>query len=195
MSDEHVPPDVVAAAMQHDEQASAALIRCLYPLVARIVRAHRPPRSAEEDLCQMIFIKTLRKLPQFSGVVPIEHWVSRIAVNTCLNQVQWEKARPELREADLSEEQVAVVREIADTREDLGSDRRFVARDLVEHLMQNLKPAERLVIDMLYLRQLPVAEVQNATGWSAARIKVQAFRARQKMKKLFDAIAASEGRQ
>ena len=81
----------------------------LYPLVLRVVRAHRPQRAAEEDLCQMIFIKIFQKLDQFSGTVPLEHWVSRIAVNTCINQIRAEKARPELRHADLSEEQAAVI--------------------------------------------------------------------------------------
>ena len=65
--------------------------RALYPLVAKLVRAHRPARSAEEDLCQMIFIKIMQKLSQFSGKVPLEHWVSRIAINTCINQIQAEK--------------------------------------------------------------------------------------------------------
>src|SRR5437867_13389656 len=98
---------LVKAALQHDDEAARALVRALYPLVARLVRAHRPARSAEEDLCQMIFIKVMQKLSQFSGKVPLEHWVSRIAINTSINQIKAEKARPELREADLSEEQAA----------------------------------------------------------------------------------------
>ena len=49
------------------------------------------PPNPEEDLCQMIFIKVFQKLSQFSGKVPLEHWVSRIAVNTCLNQIESEK--------------------------------------------------------------------------------------------------------
>ncbi len=63
----------------------------------------------------MIFIKIMQNLSQFSGQVPLEHWVSRIAINTCINQIQAEKARPELREADLSEWQAAVVRNMAAT--------------------------------------------------------------------------------
>lgn len=131
----------------------------------------------------MIFIKILQKLPQFSGRVPLEHWVSRIAINTCINQIQAEKARPELREADLSEEQAAVVRDIASTDNEISHDQRFASRELVEHLMMVLKPAERLVIDMLYLQQRSIAEIQEISGWSGALIKVHAFRARQKMKK------------
>jgi RNA polymerase sigma-70 factor (ECF subfamily) len=192
MADDGVSRELVAAALRHDDDAARELVRLLYPLVAKLVRAHRPARSAEEDLCQMIFIKVMQKLSQFSGKAPIEHWVSRIAINTCINQIQAEKARPELREADLSEEQVAVIQNLAATSDELAPDQSFVSRQLVEHLMKALKPAERLVIDMLYLQQRSVAEIQKITGWSTALVKVRAFRARQKMKKQMASISAKE---
>jgi RNA polymerase sigma-70 factor (ECF subfamily) len=192
MADDGVSRELVAAVLREDENAARELVRVLYPLVAKLVRAHRPARSAEEDLCQMIFIKILRNLSQFSGKVPLEHWVSRIAVNTCINQIQAEKARPELREADLSEEQAAVVRNLAATTGELGPDQSLTSRQLVEHLMQTLKPAERLVIDLLYLQQRSVAEIRGLTGWSGALVKVRAFRARQKMKQTLSNLTAKE---
>jgi RNA polymerase sigma-70 factor (ECF subfamily) len=192
MVEDEVSHELVAAALQQDEAAARELVRRLYPLVAKLVRAHRPARTAEEDLCQMIFIKVLQKLSQYSGAVPLEHWVSRIAVNTCLNQIQAEKARPELREADLSEEQAAVVRNLATATGELAPDQSFASRELVEHLMNALKPAERLVIDLLYLQQQSVAEIRRVTGWSAALVKVRAFRARQKMKRLLSNLTLRE---
>ena len=141
MADEEVSRNLVAAALRDDDEAARELVRRLYPLVAKLVRAHRPARSAEEDLCQMIFIKVMQKLSQFSGKVPLEHWVSRIAINTCINQIQAEKARPELREADLSEEQAALVRNLATTPGELAPDQSFASRELVEHLMNALQPA------------------------------------------------------
>ncbi|HYJ04335.1 MAG TPA: RNA polymerase sigma factor [Chthoniobacterales bacterium] len=192
MADDGVSRELVAAALRQDEEAARELVRRLYPLVGKLVRAHRPVRSAEEDLCQMIFIKVMQNLSQFSGKVPLEHWVSRIAINTCINQIQAERARPELREADLSEEQAAVIRNLAATADELGPDQSFASRQLVEHLMNALKPAERLVIDLLYLQQRSVAEIQEVTGWSGALVKVRAFRARQKMKKQMSMLSARE---
>jgi RNA polymerase sigma-70 factor, ECF subfamily len=192
MAEEGVSRELVAAVLREDENAARELVRNLYPLVARLVRGHRPARSAEEDLCQMIFIKILQKLSQYSGKVPLEHWVSRIAINTCLNQIQAEKARPELREADLSEEQAAVVRNLAATAEELAPDQSFASRQLIDHLMNALKPAERLVIDLLYLQQKSVEEIRGLTGWSGALVKVRAFRARQKMKQLLSNLTTRE---
>src|ERR1700759_4201633 len=114
-------PDVsalVQAALAHDDAAAHELVRHLYPLVIKVVRAHRPRRTSEEDLCQMIFIKMFRNLANFSGEVPIDHWVSRIAVTTCLNQIASEKVRPEVRLADLSEDEAAIIEQLATSSND-----------------------------------------------------------------------------
>jgi RNA polymerase sigma-70 factor, ECF subfamily len=192
MGDDFDARALVSAALRDDDEAARQLVRHLYPLVAKLVRAHRPRRAAEEDLCQMIFIKMFQKLSQFSGTVPLEHWVSRIAINTCLNQVAAEKARPELRRADLSEEQSAVLDNLAVSSEELSPDRQLASRDLVAHLLDALKPIERVVIDLLYLQQKSVEEIAKMTGWSKPLVKVRAFRARQKLKEQFSRIRQEE---
>jgi len=124
--------------------------------------------------------------------VPIEHWVSRIAVNTCLNQIESEKVRPELRYADLTEEEEAVVQNLATSGEELAPDKQFASRQLVEHLLGLLKPVERLVIDLLYLQGRSIEEIRKLTGWTAALVKVRAFRARRKMKAQLDRLGAKD---
>ena len=104
---------------QRDEDAARALFRHLYPLVARLVRSHLPRRTSQEDLVQTVFMKVFANLDRFSGAVPLEHWVSRIAINTCLNQLAAEKARPELRWADLSEEQTEALEAVMAAPEEL----------------------------------------------------------------------------
>lgn len=185
--DEHLGA-LVARARAGEDEAARELIRKLYPTVAKIVRSNRPRRTAEEDLCQMIFVKVFRKLDQFRGEVPLSHWVSRIAINTCRNQFAAERARPELRQADLSEEEAAFLESVAAKDEGATPGEKLATRDLVEKLMTMLKPVERLVLDMLYLQEKTVAEVQQITGWSAPAIKVRAFRARQKLRRQIGGI-------
>jgi RNA polymerase sigma-70 factor (ECF subfamily) len=83
-----------------DEDAARVLVERLYPTVLRMVRSHLPRRTQEEDLAQAVFAKVFAKLGQFSGRVPLEHWVARNAINTCLNQLKHELVRPELRMSD-----------------------------------------------------------------------------------------------
>ena len=134
---------------------------------------------------QAVFAKIFSKLDQFSGLVPLEHWVSRIAINTCINQLKYESIRAELRWADLTEEEEAMVERFASTENTLPGDRKHAARELLEHLLERLKPDERLVITLLHLEERSTEEISRITGWSISRVKVKAFRTRRKMRSLW----------
>lgn len=181
-------PACVARVRNGDDEAARELLQHLYPLVLSIVRGHLPRRTGEEDLAQTIFMKVFAKLDQFSGTVPLEHWVSRIAVNTCLNALQAEKIRPELRWADLSEDEEHVIQNLASTTQELDPDQGFAAREVVDKLLERLAPADRLVLQLLHLEGRSVEEVRERTGWGTSMIKVRAFRARRKLKKHLTAL-------
>ena len=177
---------------QRDEDAARALFRHLYPLVARVVRSHLPRRTSQEDLVQTVFMKVFANLDRFSGTVPVEHWVSRIAVTTCLNQLAAEKARPELRWADLSDEQTEALEAVTAGPEELEPGRSLAAREIVEKLLKRLAPADRLLLTLLHLEGRSVEEVRQITGWNVPVIKVRAFRARRKLRKEFRNLMASK---
>jgi RNA polymerase sigma-70 factor, ECF subfamily len=166
-----------------DEDAARALLNHLYPLVITIVRGHLPRRTSEEDLAQMIFVKVFAKLEQFSGTVPLAHWVSRIAVNTCLNALQAEKIRPEMRWADLSEEEEHVLQSLASTSDDVEPGHSLAAREIVNKLLEYLNPNDRLLVQLLHMQGRSVEEIRQITGWNISLIKVRAFRARRKLRK------------
>ena len=178
----------VARVRQGDESAARALLAQLHPLVLKLVRAHRPRRTDEEDLVQIVFMKVFTKLDQFSGAVPLEHWVSRIAVNTCLKAMRYERVRPEIRLSDLTEEEEQVVQRLASTPDDLPESVDAMSRELLGRLLGMLNAEDRLVVTLLNLEQKTVAEVRQVTGWSTPLVKVRAFRARQKMKRLLEQL-------
>lgn len=179
---------LVSRVRQRDEDAARELMDRLYPLVVKIVRGHLPWRTSEEDLVQTVFMKMFANIEQFEGRVPVAHWVSRIAVNTCLSALKAEKSRPELRWADLSEEGQAVVESLAVERDDTGDISGAPARELVRDLLSRLSPADRLVVTLLHLEEKSVAEVQKLTGWSGPLVKVRAFRARKKLQKILEKL-------
>ena len=178
----------VARVRQGDESAARELLARLHPLVLKLVRAHRPRRTDEEDLVQIVFMKVFTKLDQFSGAVPLEHWVSRIAVNSCLKAMRYERVRPEIRLSDLTEEEEQVVQRLASTQDDLPESVDAMSRELLDRLLGMLNAEDRLVVTLLNLEQKTVAEVRQVTGWSTPLVKVRAFRARQKMKRLLEQL-------
>ena len=175
-------PECLDRIRDGDEDAARDLMQHLYPLVTKLVRAYLPRRTAEEDLIQTVFMKIFARLGQYSGLVPIERWVCRIAVNTCLNQLQREKIRPEWRFSDLSDAQQRFVESLA-TSEEPPSGNGALAGEVVVRLLRLLKPADRLVVQLLHMEQKSVLEIAQITGWTVPMVKVRAFRARNKLKK------------
>lgn len=177
---------------ERDQAASRQLVTELYPQVIRIVRSHLPRRVAEEDLAQDIFLKMFTRLEQYQGNVPFPHWVSRIAVTTCIDQLRAQKRRPEFRWADLPEEQAEMLDHVlSDDREAIPGDA-LAARELVQKLLGQLKPDDRLVIQLLDLEQKTLAEISALTGWNKTLVKVRAFRARRKLQKMFQELQQQE---
>lgn len=178
--------DCLARVRRQDQDAARSLVEYLYPTVIRIVRGNLPRRAAEEDLAQDIFLKMFAKLDQYQGKMPLEHWVSRIAVNHCLNAIRAQKVRPEWRMADLSEEQAATLDALtAGAEQAPDPSHQVAARELVEMLLEVLSPEDRVLIRMLEIDDCSIKEVQAATGWPAPYIRVRAFRARRKLNKRF----------
>jgi RNA polymerase sigma-70 factor (ECF subfamily) len=177
---------------QRDQSAARELVDELYPLVIRIVRAHLPRHVAEEDLSQEIFMKMFTRLEQYQGAVPFSHWVSRIAVTTCIDHLRAQKRRPEFRWADLSEDEAAVLDAVLTNESDQAPDNALAAHELVNKLLGELNPADRLVLQLLDLEQKTVAEIRALTGWNSSLIKVRAFRARRKLQKLFKELQRKE---
>lgn len=179
--------DCVQRTVAGDRGAAHALISHLHPLVQRWVRNHLPRRECEEDLMQEVFMKLLKKLDTYrprSGV-PFEHWVSRMAVRTCLDALRAEKARPELRMADLGEgETLWLDYVLSDEAAVPASASDMDARTVVHELLARLAAPDRLVLTLLDLEQKSTLEIAKLTGWSRPMVKMRAMRARRKLRAL-----------
>ena len=63
-----------------------------------------------------------------------------------------------------------------------------MAKELLDQLLAQLSPEDRLLVTLLQLEERSVQEIHLLTGWSRAAIRVRAFRARAKMKKMLGKI-------
>src|SRR3954469_8930026 len=135
MPDDDVPPFDLAGCLvrvrQRDQAAARELVEHLYPLVIRIVRSHLPRRVPEEDLAQEVFMKMFTRLGQYQGAVPFPHWVSRIAVTTCIAHLRPQKRRPEFGWADLSENEADVAQAVMTDENAVDTGDALAARELV----------------------------------------------------------------
>lgn len=182
--------ECLARVREQDDSAARALVEHLWPLVTKIVRSHLPRRTGEEDLAQDIFVKIFTRLDQYEARKPFEHWVSRVAVTTCLDALRAEKRRPEWRMADLGEQEAEWIEYMTTDETEAAPADGLAAREVMTKLLQMLSPDDRMVISLLDLEQKSVAEIGELTGWGASRVKVKAFRARKKLRGFAEQLAA-----
>ena len=62
---------------------------------------------------------------------------------------------------------------------------------MVDLLLSQLPPADGLIIRLLDLEEKSVNEISQLTGWGQPLVKVRAFRARQKLRKLAKTLKGS----
>lgn len=178
----------VARILEGDSALGDDLVQRLQPVVSRIVRARVTRQADERDLTQTVFLNVFASLDQYSGTAPLEHWVSRIAVNVCLHQYRHENRRPEVRRSDLSPEQDELLDSLSNTNEEVSPDQQFAANELVGILLEQLTGKERLIMSLLYLDGLSLSEVAEKTGMSYLALRLVAFRARRKMQRGFQKL-------
>ncbi|MEO8426019.1 MAG: RNA polymerase sigma factor [Verrucomicrobiota bacterium] len=176
--------DLLLRVRAGDEEAGRTVVERLYGHVRKIVLAHLPHRDDPEDLMQDVFLKVFSRLDQFRGKVPFENWVARVALFTCIDRLRRQHARPELRWADLTEDERVLVDNAAHER-DSSESLPECAAELLNKLLAGLKPEDQLLIRWLDLEQKNIAEVCALTGWNSGVTRIRSFRARKKLQALY----------
>jgi RNA polymerase sigma-70 factor (ECF subfamily) len=170
-----------------NETSATALIEGLYPVVIRIIHNHLPRGAAPDDLAQDVFLQFFRTLARYDETRPLENWISRLALNVCLNALRSRKRRPEWRLSDFTESEQAAIKSLLETPSvETAEDRDL--HEILRKLLHTLSAEDRIVVQLLHIEQKSAAEIAAITGWNSTVIKVRAFRARQKLRKALECL-------
>jgi RNA polymerase sigma-70 factor (ECF subfamily) len=137
-------------------------------------------------MAQEVFLKAYTELSSYEGRGSFEGWLSRIATNTCLNELRSRKRHPESLVSDLTEDENSWLENLPAAVSVESPERNVIIADLTEKVLSKLSPDDRVVLTLMDGEDLSVKEVAELTGWSQANIKVKAFRARRRMRKLLE---------
>ena len=177
--------DLAQRALSGEESAFEEIVRRYSPRVFRFASKFFRQRSLVEEAAQEVFLKAFTELDKFEGRGSMEGWLTRITTNTCLNLLRSSKRRPELTVSDLTEDETSWLdKNLMDvaTKQHQSNERSLVAADLAGRVLQTLPADDQLVLTMMDGEDASVKDVVNVTGWSESKVKVQAFRARKRMR-------------
>jgi len=159
----------------------------LAALRERLCRRFFSDFEVVRDLAQESFIKAFTGLKSYRREEPFTAWLRAIVVNVCYDELRKRRRRPEESVADFSAPAMNAWVDLVCTvtpEEIVGAaETRREAHDLAHSLLATLKPEDRMVMILRESEEMSVAEIAETMGWSEAKVKIRAFRARQAMRK------------
>jgi len=161
---------LVDACRKGDEAAFAMLVRRhqsrVFALAGRFFRR----REDVEEIAQETFLTAWRRLTTYEARAPFEHWITRVCLRLCYARLASERRR---------ERPLPAEERVAERRDPT------VAID-VERLLARLTPSDRFVLLLLDGEGWSVKEIAERIDWSVTNVKVRAFRARRRLRKLLE---------
>jgi RNA polymerase sigma-70 factor (ECF subfamily) len=170
-------PDVVAT-LNGDEDAYARIVRKYEESIIGLLWRFTRDRAQCEELVQQVFVDAYFSLKTYRGDAPLLHWLRRIATRTGYHfwrDKAREPADTTLPDSDILEQIEAAEDDDIDPAE---------AAAVLHGLLARLPPDDRLVLTLMYFEECGTQEVAERMGWSRAKVKTQALRARRKMKEI-----------
>jgi len=145
-----------------------------------------PHQSELEDLVQDTFIKAYNNLHRWQPTGTFKSWLMRLAVNTGHDFYRKRRNEPltiaqkthKDAESDPLEEHL---------EEEAHATQEHPAAELVERIMLELKPDDRVVVTLQYYEKMTLQEISEKMDWSLANTKMKSHRARKKLEKALKA--------
>jgi len=183
--------ELATLAQQTDETAFAEIVRRYSSRVFQVASRFFRERSQVEDASQEIFLRAYTHLADYEGRGSLEGWLTRIATTTCLNLLRNSRRRPESELAEMPEAETEWLdNQLAGVSAERhrSAEKSREAVDLADRVLGTLSPDDRLVLMLVDADEMPIKDVASATGWSESKVKVQAFRARRRMREAVEKL-------
>lgn len=143
-------------------------------------------RVVHEELVQDVFVQVYMSLHTFKHKAPFRHWLYRIA--TRVGFTYW-KNKARLSRIDTVSLEDFDQAKITSSENDAPNE----VAEMLHRLLEKLPPRDRLVLTLRYLQQNSIDETAELAGWSTSMVKVQTWRAKNKLKKLFEEFSLQGG--
>jgi RNA polymerase sigma-70 factor, ECF subfamily len=190
------PDDELIAEVRSGHSAAFAELTSRYrDRVERLCQRFFSDREVVHDLAQESFIRAFAGLSTYRAEMPFAGWLRAIVANVCYDELRRRRRRPEELIADFSGPEANWVQLVEhSTPEQIleAAEQRREAHVLAHRLLDSLRSDDRMVMVLRESEGLSVEEVATIMGWSVAKVKIRAFRARQFMRKQAESILSQE---
>jgi RNA polymerase sigma-70 factor (ECF subfamily) len=140
-----------------------------------------------EEVLQDVFTKVYFGLGSYSAErgASFAAWLSRVAVNSCYDELRRARRRPESSISDITSDEILWLNtQLKPQSANRDAESAVISRDLANKLLARLGVDDRLILTLLEGEELSVAEIAVVMGWKISKVKVRAHRARQSLRRV-----------
>lgn len=188
---------LIEMSLAGNEESFETLILRHHRRVFSIARHFFRSPETVEDIVQETFAKVFFSLSSYRRGASFVQWLARIAVNNCYDELRRRKKRNESLITELSEdEETWLENKLAKPAFEihLNEKERARAAEIAGKLLEQLQPEDRIILILLHGEDNSVKEISAMLGWSEAKVKIRAFRARHAMRRALTRLKLSEKR-
>jgi RNA polymerase sigma-70 factor, ECF subfamily len=161
----------------------------VFSIIYGILRNH----NDAEDIAQQVFAKIYFSIGNFDFRSSLLTWIYKITVNECYDYLRKKKVRKLVYESDFSEEDSLRMENSEQHSDKAPIDRALAQRDLVVKLLAKVSEEDRNLMMLKEVEGHSVEELAEMTGMNENTIKVELFRARQKLLKAAQRLMKGSG--
>lgn len=188
---------LVGRILAGDEEAFEQLVARHSRRVFAIARHFFRGSELVEDIVQETFTKAYFSLASYRRGASFVAWLAKIAVNNCYDELRRRRKRGESLLADLTDDEANWLEsKMAGVSFNLhfNERERESAAEIAEKLLSQISPEARIVLALLHGEEYSVREISQIMGWSEAKVKTRAYRARHEMRQALKRLTLAEKR-
>ncbi len=196
-STEKLDDHLIRLTLDGEQAAFEVLVKRHNRRVFSIARHFFRNQETVEDIVQETFAKAFFSLSSYRHGASFEQWLARIAVNNCYDELRRRKKRSESLITELSEDEESwLENKLAGPafKVHLNEAERDRAAEVARKLLLKLSVENRLILILLHGEDNTVKEISQMLGWSEAKVKIRAFRARHAMRRALARLNLTEKR-
>ena len=168
--------DLLERSKDGDHDAFGALVLRHQKRIWLVCRQYLRPEEADEA-CQESFIKAYTNISRFDGRAALTTWLTRIAINTCLDTLRKRK-REGLRITTIDDNGPDIISVIPDDRttpERLVEERQAITR--LKELENALPDRQRQIFRLRFYAEMDLNEIATSLSVHIGTVKTQLHRA------------------
>ncbi|MCE2400350.1 sigma-70 family RNA polymerase sigma factor [Candidatus Poribacteria bacterium] len=178
--DEH---ELVTRFQNGDIGAFNTLVLKYQTRIAKLIYRHINDAETTKDLCQEVFLKAFKALPEFKRESAFYSWLYRIAMNCCIDFLRQQSRRKTVAFEELTggpEELMLISKYPSPSHliemEELG--------DIIGKAVNQLAPKQRRVFRLRYDQKLQIKEIAVLIDRSEGTVKTHLHHAHRRLREL-----------